>query len=237
MIASARGIAALTGAGVSVESGIPDFRGARGLWRKYDPMEYAHIDALLSDPDKVWKMLVEMDRLISSAKPNPAHYALSRLESLVSFQAVITQNVDNLHQEAGSKRVIEFHGNSARMRCMGCEGVFSRERVKLLRIPPMCECGGLIRPDVVFFGEPIPMQAYVEACAEAESCDVMLVIGTSATVAPASEIPRLAKRSGAKVVEINPEATHLTSEISDLSIHDSASVVLPAVVEALEGVR
>ncbi len=231
----AQRIVALTGAGISVDSGIPAFRGGQGLWSTYDPMEYAHIDAFLRAPEKVWRMLSELDRLVADAKPNQAHYALARLETVSSFSSVITQNIDNLHQDAGSSKVIEFHGNGRRMRCLKCGAVYQREQIDLNFLPPRCSCSGLIKPDIVFFGEEIPWNASLEANAEASNCDVILVIGTSAVVAPASSIPYLARDNGATVVEINPEPTQLTGFIADISIHRGASAVLSDVLRILEG--
>ncbi len=149
-------VVALTGAGISVESGIPDFRSAGGLWSRFDPMEYAYIRAFRRNPAKVWAMLKEMDAVITRARPNPAHHALAELEAKGYLTGIITQNVDNLHQEAGSKRVVEYHGNALRFVCDTCRGHHPRESLDFSRTPLYCLCGGLIRPDVVFFGEPIP---------------------------------------------------------------------------------
>src|SRR4030066_1139896 len=173
---------AFTGAGISVESGIPDFRSAEGLWQKYDPEEYAHIHAFYSDPDKVWLMLKDMFTLVMTAKPNPAHIGLAELEQMGLLDSIITQNVDGLHQAAGSKNVIEFHGNNMWLVCLECNERFKTNPEIIEKIPPRCHCRGVLRPDVVFFGEPIPYHATVEATAKAESCDLMLVIGTSAIV-------------------------------------------------------
>ena len=225
---------ALTGAGISTESGIPMFRGSQGLWSRYDPFEYAHIESFMKNPGKVWKMLKELDDLIRGARPNPAHFALAKMESLIEFKTIITQNVDNLHQAAGSTRVIEFHGNGRRLLCMDCGKTYQRTEVSLESLPPYCLCGGVLKPDIVFFGEPIPWKASMDAAHESETCDVLLVIGTSAVIAPASLIPITAKRHGAKVVELNPVPTDLTGTIADLSLHHSAADVLPEVVSTLE---
>ncbi len=225
---------ALTGAGISVESGIPTFRGAQGLWEKYDIMEYAHIESFRHDPAKVWKMLAELDRTIVAARPNPAHTALAELEALSRLHVIVTQNVDNLHQDAGSSQVVEFHGNAKRFRCLDCRMSFVRAQLDLDNPPPRCYCGGLVKPDVVFFGEAIPWSASVKAFEVAQRCELILVVGTSALVAPASEIPVLAKQSGAKVVEINPEETVLTETVSDLLVKGSAAEILPRVVSRLK---
>ena len=149
-------VVALTGAGISVESGIPDFRSAGGLWSRFDPMEYAYIRAFRTNPTKVWAMLKEMDAVITRARPNPAHCALAELEARGFLMGIITQNVDNLHQAAGSKRVVEYHGNALRFVCDTCRGRHPRETLDFSQTPLYCLCGGLIRPDVVFFGEAIP---------------------------------------------------------------------------------
>lgn len=231
---SAKSTMALTGAGISAESEIPTFRGVQGLWEKYDIMEYAHIDAFMSNPAKVWKMLMELDETITTARPNPAHDALAELEKMGLLHMVVTQNVDNLHQEAGSTQVVEFHGNSQKFRCIGCRSEFERSAVSLENIPPRCNCGGLIKPDVIFFGEAIPWAANLKAFEMAKQVDLIIVVGTSAVVAPASEIPVMAKQSGAKVVEINLEATVLTGRVSDVLIQGSAGEILPVVVERVK---
>ncbi|MBI4772916.1 MAG: RNA polymerase subunit sigma [Deltaproteobacteria bacterium] len=178
-------------------------------------------------------MLTEMETLVFNAKPNAAHYALAELEQISHFSSVITQNVDNLHQEAGSSIVIEFHGNGKRLRCLSCGSTVGKSQVDFSIMPPRCACGGLLKPDVVFFGEAIPAEAYEKAQREARYCDLILVIGTSAVVSPASEIPLEAKRGGALVAEINLEETVLTRSVSDLSIHESAGKALPALVESI----
>ena len=226
-------VAALTGAGISVESGIPSFRGAGGLWDRYDPMEYAHIRAFRRDPAKVWQLLKEMDDTISRARPNPAHYALAELEAKGYLTGIITQNVDNLHQAAGSKRVVEYHGNALRFVCDHCRGHHPRETLDFSQTPLYCLCGGLIRPDVVFFGEAIPPTAQAEAEDLAQHCDLLLVIGTSGEVAPASYIPAIAREWHALIVENNLEPTGLTSAIADHFLPGSAGEVLPRVIKEL----
>ena len=228
---------ALTGAGISVESGIPDFRSENGLWAKYDPMEYGDIESFRANPAKVWKMLLEMDTLLGRALPNPGHVALAQLEQQGILKAVVTQNVDSLHQKAGSLQVIEFHGHNRTLRCEECRRRFARENVFLDKIPPLCSCGSPLRPEFVFFGEEIPLEAYQQAMAAAQHCDLMLVVGTSATVAPASYLPRTAKRRGAAVVEVNPKATQLSYDTSDLHLAEPAGRALPAVMAALDALR
>ncbi|MCB2186816.1 MAG: NAD-dependent deacylase [Deltaproteobacteria bacterium] len=230
-------VMALTGAGISVDSGIPAFRGNQGLWERYDPMEYASIDAFMADPVKVWDMLRELEALVLGAQPNAAHQALSRLEAMGHLHCLVTQNIDGLHQAAGHRRVVEFHGSGRRLVCLSCGRQVSRSSLVFAQMPPRCACGGLIKPDVVFFGEPIPQRAALTAMATAQSCQCMLVVGTSAMVAPASYLPGLAKQAGAKVVEINLEPSPLTGAVADLSIHAPASEVLPRLTEQLESLR
>jgi len=225
---------ALTGAGISVESGIPDFRSEDGLWSRYDPMEYGTIDAFLRNPGKVWKMLREMDEVLGRAEPNPAHRALSDLEKRNIVKAIITQNIDSLHQRAGSRNVMEFHGHNRSLRCERCRRRFERREVSLAGIPPLCPCGGPLRPELVFFGEVIPPAVHDRAIEAALECDVMLVVGTSATVAPASLLPRTARRHGAVIIEVNPHETELTRMFSDLHVAAPAGKALPAIVAALD---
>lgn len=237
-ILKARRAVAFTGAGISVESGIPDFRSPGGLWSRFDPDEYAHIEAFRRDPEKVWRMLREMLELTLGAKPNPAHRALAELEELGLLRAVITQNVDGLHQRAGSREVIEFHGTQDWLVCLGCGWRRPSEGITPEEIPPRCpHCDLILKPDVVFFGEPIPWQAQRKALEEARSCDLMLVVGTSAVVFPAGELPILAKRQGAIIIEINKEPTVLTGSISDYLIQGEAGKTLPLIVQEVKRFR
>ncbi len=233
LLAEARQVVALTGAGISVESGIPAFRGAQGLWERYDPEEYATIEAFRADPVKVWRMLLELDELVSGARPNPAHHAFARLERLGAMHLVVTQNVDGLHQAAGSSRVVELHGTAGRLRCLACGQPRPRAGLDPHNLPPRCACGGLLKPDVIFFGEALPQRAFLTAMAGSQSCSVMIVAGTSAVVVPASHLPMVAKQAGATLVEINPEPTVLSSQLADISLRASAGQVLPAIAEAL----
>ncbi|MBM4330324.1 MAG: NAD-dependent deacylase [Deltaproteobacteria bacterium] len=229
-IRHAKKVVALTGAGISVESGIPDFRGPAGIWEKFDPMEYATIEAFSANPKKVWAMLKEMGSLLEKSKPNPAHISLAKLEEMGYLHSVVTQNIDNLHQAAGSKRVIEFHGSGQRLICMICSRMYERQEVKLDTLPPRCSCNGVLKPNIVFFGEPIPWGAHLEAREEAGNCGLMLVIGTSAVVSPACDLPAIAKRAGATIVEINLEETQLTRYISAWILKGSASLILHALL-------
>jgi NAD-dependent deacetylase len=225
---------ALTGAGISVESGIPDFRSKGGLWSKYDPMEYAYIDSFRVNPGKVWNMLAEMDSLFAGACPNDAHLALAEMEKLGIVRMVVTQNIDSLHQRGGSSNVVEFHGHFRSLHCDRCFRVYMREGLLFDKLPPLCSCGGPLRPDIVFFGEGIPQDAYLSAVEAAGKCDLMLVVGTSASVAPASELPRIAKRAGARILEINPGKSELSGLITDLHIAESAGKALRNVLLAIK---
>jgi len=226
---------ALTGAGISVESGIPAFRGSQGLWGKYDPMEYATLGAFMRHPEKVWRMLAEMVALFGGALPNAAHAGLARLEAMGILRAVITQNVDGLHQAAGTRRVIEYHGNMEDLVCVACWKRYPTRERWVDGSTPACDCGQILKPNVVLFGEPIPWLAQEQAEEEARRCGVLLVVGTSAQVSPACDIPRIAKRAGAVVVEINPEETTLTGSVTDLRISGLASTALQAILEELSG--
>ena len=232
---SVRNAIAFTGAGISVESGIPDFRSATGLWSRYSPDEYGTIDAFRADPIKVWKMLAEMMALVIQAQPNPAHVGLADLEKMGKLHTVITQNVDGLHQAAGSRNVIEYHGSSATLCCIACGHGMSAEEVSMDNLPPKCPgCGSILKPDVVFFGEPIPFDAHSKAMEAARTCELVLVIGTSAMVYPAVDIPVTAKASGAKVIEVNLEPTPLTDRVSDYIICGRSGEILPRLVESLK---
>lgn len=229
---------ALTGAGMSVESGIPPFRGKGGLWERFDPMEYAHIDALIQDPARVWNVLIrEMKNVMDAALPNEAHKGLAALESMGLLAAIITQNVDGLHQAAGSTDVIEFHGNFVWQFCMDCGKRVETSQVSLETLPPLCKCGGVLRPDCVFFGEMIPPDALSRSTDLARQCACMLVAGTSAVVEPAASMARIAKASGAKVIEINLTPTPLTRHVSDISIFGPAGTVVSKIVAACKQIQ
>jgi NAD-dependent deacetylase len=226
---------ALTGAGISVESEIPPFRGKGGIWEIYDPMEYATIDAFLRNPEKVWRVLLMATiNDLKKAVPNNGHLGLARLEAAGCLSTVITQNVDGLHQRAGSRDIIEFHGSFAAFRCLRCQRKAGMEDLDLSTLPPPCDCGGIFRPDCVFFGEMIPPHHLERSHALAARCDVMLVVGTSATVQPAAELPLVAKESGAKIIEVNTEKTPLTRQISDIFLRGKAGEVMDRLATEVE---
>jgi len=226
-------VIALTGAGISAESGIPTFRGKNGLWRKYRPEELATFQAFIRNPKLVWEWYAWRISMVLNAKPNPAHKALSKMEQMGILKAIITQNVDNLHERAGSKNIVKLHGDILKVRCIGC-----RYEKKLneppTEIPPRCpECGSLLRPGVVWFGEPIPPQALRETQIHMEKADTIIVIGTSGVVYPAAAIPYIIRERGGKVIEINISQTAITP-ITDYSLQGKAGEILPLIVKALE---
>jgi NAD-dependent deacetylase len=226
-IIAAKKVVVLSGAGMSVESSIAPFRGPGGLWEKYDPFEYGHIKTLRDAPEKAWIMLREMQREIMKAKPNKGHYALAKMEEMGHVNSIITQNVDGLHHLAGSRDVIEFHGNLQSVVCMDCNYTVPSSEVSLDQIPPSCEkCNGPVKPNAVFFGEAIPPEALTRADHESNSCDLMLVVGTSAEVQPAASMPHIAKNAGAKVVEVNISETPFTSHVSDYILKGPAGEIL-----------
>ncbi len=253
-------VAFLTGAGVSAESGIPTFRGKDGLWNRYRPEELATYEAFVEDPLKVWKWYLWRMRLISKAKPNPGHLSIAEMEDLFPEFLLITQNVDGLHRVAGSRRMVELHGNIFEGKCRDCGRFFSeeefvqlfplagRERLRGMSedefrreileglgeesLPTCPVCGGFIGPGVVWFGESLPEDALESAFSFAEGSDVFFSVGTSAVVQPAASVPLVAKRNGAVLVEINPEETPLSS-YCDFVFRTSASEVLPGILSAL----
>jgi len=233
---AADAVAVLTGAGISAESGIPTFRDPDGLWEQFDPQELANVEAFLDNPELVQGWYRHRRQLVTEAAPNAGHRALADLEQHVDALTVITQNVDNLHTRAGSRRVIELHGNITHNYCMDCERTADAETVDAAiqeGTPARCpDCDGLIRPDVVWFGEMLPPDAMEEAEAATRTADVFLSIGTSAVVYPAAQLPLDARDGGAYVAEINPDTTGITDAV-DESIRGPAGTVLPSLVEAV----
>lgn len=237
-LATAERAVALTGAGVSAESGLATFRGAAGLWERFRPEELASPDAFRRHPERVWSWYAERYRQAAAAAPNPAHRSLGRFSDLFPFFTLVTQNVDRLHQRAGSEGVIELHGNLMRARCGGCgEEVEMAEAVaRSDREPPRCACGGRLRPAVVWFGEPLPARELSRAASEAARCDLLVAAGTSGTVFPAAGLIEVAHRAGALVIEVNPEPTGF-SGLADLRLAAPAGRALPALAEAIERCR
>jgi NAD-dependent deacetylase len=228
-LSRARRVAVLTGAGVSAESGVPTFRGADGLWRQYRAEDLATPEAFHRDPGLVWEWYDWRRQLIGRCLPNPAHFAIASLERRTPEFLLITQNVDGLHRLAGSVRAVELHGNLWRVRCLLEGRITEHLEVPLPATPPRCECGGLLRPDVVWFGEALPAEALGQAFEAAEGCDVFLVVGTSAVVQPAASLPVVARNRGAYVVEVNLEPTALTP-VAHESHHGKAGEILPSLL-------
>lgn len=210
LLRDARHATAFTGAGVSVESGIPPFRGPGGLWSRVDPA-FIEIGHFLDQPEESWRRIKDIfyDHF-GQAKPNAAHFGLAALEAAGRIRAVITQNIDDLHQQAGSRDVIEFHGNSRWLLCLECGRREAVRPERLATLPPRCRCGGLLKPDFVFFGEGIPEKALQRSYQEASQADLFLVIGSSGEVQPACQIPLLARNRGARIIEINPHPSNFT---------------------------
>ena len=227
MLRESRFTTAFTGAGISVESGIPPFRGNDGIWEKYDP-KVLEIAYFMENPVKSWTIIKEIFYdFFGLAKPNKAHQVLAEMEKRSLLGRIITQNIDNLHQEAGSKEVFEFHGNSKRLLCLGCRRRYILGTISLDHMPPTCfECGGLLKPDFVFFGEGIPQTALTASYEAASLSDVFLIIGTTGEVMPANQIPFLAKSAGSRIIEINTEPSHYTAQITDLFLQGKAGDVM-----------
>ncbi|MEO1923975.1 MAG: NAD-dependent deacylase [Nautiliaceae bacterium] len=226
---------AFTGAGISVESGIPPFRGPTGLWSKYDP-KILDIDFFIQNPAESWKYIKEIFYdYMGNTTPNDAHKFLAWLEKSGKLKGIITQNIDNLHQKAGSKKVIEFHGTASQMECIDCKRKFPSDSISLENLPPLCpDCQGILKPDFVFFGEPIPPKAFEESIRLCENTDCLIVIGTTGEIMPASQLPILAKQNGTKIIEINIEPSNYTNTITDIFLNDKATVASNKLKEELE---
>ena len=223
----AKKIVIVTGAGISQESGIPTFRGKDGLWRNYDAMKLATIDAFYDDPKLVWEWYVERRTNIFSASPNAGHAAIAQLEKYCDV-VILTQNIDGLHQRAGSNQVLELHGSIVRIKCTVCD--FVDDLINEFNyLPPMCNCGNILRPDVVWFGESLPQDVWEKAIVHASSCDVMIIVGTSLVVSPANTLPIFAKENDATLIEVNPEETIMSKDM-DLTIRDTSANVMPNLI-------
>lgn len=226
-IKNSKKIVFVTGAGISQESGIPTFRGKDGLWRKYDVMQLATINAFYENPKLVWEWYNERRKGIFAARPNLGHIAIAELEKYADV-VVLTQNIDGLHKRAGSSNVFELHGSIIRIKCTVCN--YKEERKNEFEdFPPICKCGNILRPDVVWFGEALPEDVWTKAIIHANQCDLMIIAGTSLVVTPANTLPIYAKQNNAFLIEVNPEETIMSSEM-DYSVRSSSAVSLPEFV-------
>jgi NAD-dependent deacetylase len=240
LIHAAQHVVALVGAGMSVESGIPPFRGPGGLWTKYGEPDLRDYERFIEDPKEWWERRIsgtaafrELATALADARPNTGHESLREMEELGHLKHIITQNIDNLHQEAGSRAVTEIHGNRTKLRCMGCGERWPLDGFAIEELPPTCpECGGVVKGDTVMFGEPIPRDALDECLRQTQLCDCMLLIGTSAQVYPAAGFPLEVKRTGGRLIEVNPNETPLT-EIADVVLRGPSGESLPRVVARL----
>lgn len=225
---------AFTGAGISVESGIAPFRGKGGLWSVYDPV-YFDLSYFLGHPEQSWKVIKEIffEKFVD-AKPNAAHYALAEMQLRGMLNEIVTQNIDNLHQAAGSEKVIEFHGNCRRLISIDKKYEYPVEEISLDRLPPRCpRSGSILKPDFIFFGEQIPPQAYLDSMRAAEKAEVVIVVGSTGEVMPAGQIPVVAKQRGAKVIEVNVSSSNFTDFMTDVFLQGKATEVMSALMAEL----
>ena len=235
LLTSARRVACLTGAGISAESGVPTFRDAQtGLWSRYDPQTLASQAGFAADPGLVWRWYMWRLDLVERVRPNPGHLALAALAELVPSFTLITQNVDDLHEQAGSREVLHLHGEIARFKCNRCGKPHALQPAeRTADAPPICHhCGGLVRPDVVWFGEMLTQSVLTGAWQAVERCDLLLVAGTSGMVYPAASLPGVAQAHGAKVIDINPNSSPI-SHMADLFLQGPAGEILPALAKAV----
>lgn len=221
-----------TGAGISAESGIPTFRGKDGIWNKLKPEELANFNAFMRNPEMVWEWYNHRKKIIHESKPNPGHLAIAEFQNYFDDVTVVTQNIDNLHRRAGSKKIYELHGNIERNYCVNCH-TFYNEELDFSDGVPKCKCGGLIRPDVVWFGEFLPQDQFEGGEKAAVNCDMFFVVGTSAIVYPAAGLVYSAKRAGSYIVEVNIEPTEISS-ICDASFFGEAGKILPELITLIK---
>ncbi len=224
---SADSVVFFTGAGISAESGIPTFRGKDGIWNKLKPEELANFNAFMRNPEMVWEWYKYRRGIVHQSKPNDGHIAIARFEEIIKKVSVVTQNIDNLHRRAGSRNIYELHGNIERNYCIKCR-TFYNDDLDIKDKVPRCVCGGLIRPDVVWFGEYLPEDQYSGAERVSSACDIFFVVGTTGIVFPAASLIYSAKRAGAYIVEVNVEETEVSS-VAGESYFGEAGKILPAI--------
>jgi len=234
IILNARHVTAFSGAGISVESGIPPFRGKNGLWNKFNPV-FLDIDNFHRNPLESWKLIKQIFYdFIGEAKPNAAHFALAEMEKNGNLNCIITQNIDNLHHQAGSKNIIEYHGTTRDLVCTNCNRSIPADSVDLNHLPPKCsKCGSVLKPDFVFFGEPIPEPTSTNSFREVDISDVFVLIGTTGEIMPASAIPVTAKKNGAKIIEVNTERSNYTDTVTDIFLQGKATAVFTELLSAI----
>ncbi len=241
VVAASRHVVALVGAGMSVESGIPTFRGKDGIWTKHGEPDLRDYDRFREDPKGWWEQrmkpspaMSELVEALAEAVPNEGHFALKEMEDRGFLQAIITQNIDNMHQIAGSANIIEIHGNRTKLRCSACSSRWPSDEFPIDDLPPACpDCGGIVKGDTVMFGEPIPRDVLEECIAQSSRCDCMLLIGTSAVVYPAAQFPVDVLRDGGVLIEVNPEETPLYN-VSQVVVRAGSGTALPAILERLK---
>ena len=234
LIIDASYLSGFTGAGISVESGVPPFRGKEGLWSKYDPSLF-DISYFISSPDESWRLIKKLFyESFEKAKPNEAHFVLARLEKRGLLKTLITQNIDGLHHMAGSRNVIEYHGNTRELICIQCKKRVDVSPEIIEQNLPTCECGGILKPYIVFFGEEIPLKALLDVQKTTEQTDILLVVGTTGEIFPASYIPIEAKKNGAKIIEVNVKPSSFTHELTDIFLQGKATVILKQLEEKVD---
>jgi NAD-dependent deacetylase len=238
VLAGSQVVIGFSGAGISVESGIPDFRNAENFWEGFDPAtfekEIDNREVFHKNPGKAWEFFSQALRLIEQTEPNDGHRAMARLGRLGRMAAIITQNVDDLHQKAGSKNVIEFHGSLRRLHCLKCDACYSWEEVREKEIPPRCRCGSVLKPDVPLFGDEVSLEAFSASRVLAMNAQVLVMVGTHGDVAPVNRIPLVAKEYGAVIVEVNKEKSRYTARITDYFLQGPAGKMMPLLAQEVE---
>ncbi|MBZ0198693.1 MAG: NAD-dependent deacylase [Ignavibacteriaceae bacterium] len=235
IISNARSVVFFTGAGISAESGIPTFRGKDGIWNKLRPEELANFDAFMRNPKLVWEWYKHRMEIVHKSEPNAGHLAIAEMQNMFDKVTVVTQNIDNLHIRAGSKTVYELHGNIERNYCVKCKQFFNKD-FDISKGAPMCKCGGLIRPDVVWFGEYLPEDQFTAGDNAARQCDLFFIVGTSGVVYPAASLIFTAKNNGATLIEINIEPTEVCSSVN-YSLYGKSGSILPELIKLIKDFR